>query len=208
MKTNKSLQSKRLNKDYSSLVQSSELYVKSLKHRNETSHFVVHDVINLNKNDNSVFLVVINGAEDTLYSNAKIIFKFVIDQAKRNYPFTAPTVTCVTPVYHPNINKQGHICLDILGNNWVAAQTFVSVVTSISSFLDSPNPDDPLFPEAANLYKKNRKDYNAKVKEFVDKYATDAEYLRIKNGGTLDAHKHIVNIVDHGYESDDSQDMY
>jgi len=215
MNTNKclnpkaSLKDKRLNKDYASLVQSSQVHFESLKNRKQQPiHYVVYDVINIKKDDNSSFLIVINGAEGTLYSGAKIIFKIVVDQAKRNYPFTAPSVTCVTPVYHPNIDKQGHICLDILGNNWVAAQTFVSIATSISSFLDEPNPDDPLFTEAANLYKKNRKEYSVKVKEFVDKYATDEEYIRIKNGGKLDAiQKHIGNAPDIPvYDSDNSQD--
>ena len=219
MNTNKclnpkaTLKDKRLNKDYSSLLASSQVYIGSLKNRKkEQIHHVVYDVINIKKDDNSSFLVVINGAENTLYSGAKVIFKITVDQTKRNYPFIAPSVTCVTPVYHPNIDKQGHICLDILGHNWAAAQTFTSIATSISSFLDEPNPDDPLFPEAANLYKKNREAYNAKVKEYIDKYATEEEYLRIKNGGAVNAiQKHIGNVVDDVVQSDyddDSDDMY
>mmetsp|Transcript_4456 Transcript_4456/g.8140 ORF Transcript_4456/g.8140 Transcript_4456/m.8140 type:complete len:161 (+) Transcript_4456:623-1105(+) len=31
------------------------------------------------------------------------------------YPFTPPSITFKTPVYHPNVDPQGRICLDLLG---------------------------------------------------------------------------------------------
>lgn len=217
MNTNKSLTSrstttnKRLNKDYQTLVTSSQVFAESSKNKNikksTNTHYVVHDVINTKKDDNSEFLVVINGASGTSYENAKVIFKVSIDKTKRNYPFVAPVVTCVTPIYHPNIDKHGHICLDILGKNWVAAQTFESIATSLSSFLDEPNPDDPLFTEAATMCKQNRKEYNVRVKTFVDKYATNAEYLRIKNGGKLEfVHNYIGSADSHNVIYGDSDE--
>ena len=45
------------------------------------------------------------------------------------------------------------------------------VLLSICSLLTDANPDDPLVPDIANLYKTNRKEHDAKAKEWTRKYA-------------------------------------
>jgi ubiquitin-protein ligase len=43
----------------------------------------------------------------------------------------------------------------------------------VISFLNEPNPEHGLNPEALNLYKINREVYNKKVKEWTQKYAIE-----------------------------------
>jgi ubiquitin-conjugating enzyme E2 D/E len=88
-----------------------------------------------------------------------------------DYPFRPPTVTFVTKIYHPNINANGGICLDILKDQWTPALSIGKVLLSISSLLTDANPRDPLVPEIARQYESNRELFNQTAREWTLRYA-------------------------------------
>lgn len=47
----------------------------------------------------------------------------------------------------------------------------VLVLLSICSMLTDPNPDDPLVPEIAHVYKTDRSRYESTAREWTRKYA-------------------------------------
>lgn len=64
-----------------------------------------------------------------------------------------PKVRFLTRIYHPNIDKLGRICLDILKDKWSPALQIRTVLLSIQALLSAPNPDDPLANDVADHWK-------------------------------------------------------
>jgi len=113
---------------------------------------------------------VIFGPSDSPYAGG--VFRLNI-RFPTDYPFKQPHVQFITKIYHPNINSAGGICLDILKNNWSPALTISKVLLSILSLLTDPNPNDPLVPEIASLYKTDKVSYEINARNWTLLYATD-----------------------------------
>jgi ubiquitin-conjugating enzyme E2 N len=84
---------------------------------------------------------------------------------------SAPKVRFLTKIYHPNVDKLGRICLDILKDKWSPALQIRTVLLSIQALLSAPNPDDPLDNTVAELWKTNEKEALRRAKEFTESFA-------------------------------------
>lgn len=86
--------------------------------------------------DITLWTATIDGPADTPY--AGLVFKLSMEFAA-NYPYSPPTVLFKTPIYHPNVDFSGRICLDILKDKWSAIYNIGTVLLSLQSLLGEPN---------------------------------------------------------------------
>ncbi|GLJ54643.1 hypothetical protein SUGI_1173960 [Cryptomeria japonica] len=112
----------------------------------------------------------IMGPAETPYSGGAFL---LLLHFPKDYPFKPPKLTFQTKVYHPNINLNGSVCLDILKEQWSPALTVSKVLLSVCCLLADPNPDDSLVPEIAHLYKSDRARYEDTARAWTHKYASN-----------------------------------
>ena len=72
-----------------------------------------------------------------------------------NYPHDAPKCKCETLVYHPNIDFEGHVCLNILRDDWRPVLGINAVMLGLIFLFIEPNPNDPLNHDAAEIMRSN-----------------------------------------------------
>ena len=114
----------------------------------------------------------IDGPVDTIWEGGTFRLAVIFPP---DYPFRAPNVKFITPMYHPNVSKQGGICLDLLIDKWLPSYHTASLLISIRSFLDDPNPEHGLNNDALEVYRKDKKKYEENVKAYITQYGVKKE---------------------------------
>ena len=92
------------------------------------------------------------GPDETAYEGGTFTMEMFLPA---DYPMAAPKVRFLTKIYHPNIDKLGRICLDVLKGKWSPALQMRTVLLSIQALLSAPNPDDPLDNNVAEHWTKD-----------------------------------------------------
>jgi len=111
---------------------------------------------------------IIMGPDETPYEGG--IFKLDINFTKE-YPLKPPQIRFKTKIFHPNINSSGGICIDILKDKCTPILSIRTILLSICSLLNDPNPKDPLVPHIAKLYTEKRQEFINEAKSWTTIYA-------------------------------------
>jgi len=129
------------------------------------------------------------------------VFKLTI-QIPVRYPFEPPQVSFVTPIYHPNIDSVGRICLDVLKmppkGAWKPSMNITTVLLSVQLLMNEPNPDDPLCVDIADEFRYKKEQFTATAKAWCEKHAKQNVQKVHKGGDASDQNQiqtHINNVV-------------
>ncbi|KAI3371435.1 hypothetical protein L3Q82_024031 [Scortum barcoo] len=121
------------------------------------------------------------------------------------YPFKSPSIGFMNKIFHPNIDEaSGTVCLDVINQTWTALYDLTNIFESfLPQLLAYPNPIDPLNGDAAAMYLHRPEDYKHKIKEYIQKYATEEALKEQEEGGGDSSSESSMS----DFSEDEAQDM-
>jgi ubiquitin-conjugating enzyme E2 M len=66
--------------------------------------------------------------DEGMYKGGRFHFTFAIPQS---FPHEAPKVKCTQKIYHPNIDLEGNVCLNILREDWKPVLNLQAVIVGL-----------------------------------------------------------------------------
>jgi len=124
---------------------------------------------------------VIQGPYDTVWEGGAFAIQLSFP---KSYPAKPPVCRFLTPVYHPNVYKDGLLCLNVLKEQWSSVMDIRAVLLSIQSMLDDPYDSSAANGEAACLHYGKREIYNEIVRKCCQDcwdHPSMAEFKDLKN---------------------------
>ncbi|CAL7947134.1 unnamed protein product [Xylocopa violacea] len=135
--------------------------------------------------DNDIYQweVLIIGPPDTLYEGG---FFTAHLQFPKEYPLRPPRMKFITEIWHPNIEKNGNVCISILhepgddkwgyekaSERWLPVHTVETILISVISMLADPNDESPANVDAAKEWRESYAEFKRKVARCVRKSQED-----------------------------------
>lgn len=122
----------------------------------------------------SMNLEVIITPDEGYYQQGKFRFSM---QLNHNFPIEPPRVKCLQKIFHPNIDLEGNICLNILREDWTPVLNLNSVLVGLLFLFLEPNATDPLNKESASVLMKDKNAFARLVRATMNGgYVGDVRY--------------------------------
>ncbi|GAM82676.1 hypothetical protein ANO11243_006580 [Dothideomycetidae sp. 11243] len=99
--------------------------------------------------------------DEGIYKSGRFDFTFAMSQ---NYPHEPPKVKCTQKIYHPNIDTDGNVCLNILREEWKPVLNLNAAIVGLQFLFLEPNASDPLNKEAAEDLSRDREGFKRNVR--------------------------------------------
>ena len=138
----------------------------------------------IDDNDFYNWSVVFTGPEDTIFEGG--YFKAILT-FPQDFPQNPPEMKFITEMWHPNIYKDGKVCISILHSpgvdqfneqekadeRWRPSLGVEQIIISVISMLTDPNCDSPANIDASIMFKNKPEEYKKKVRQLVLKSMDD-----------------------------------
>ncbi|KAK4645389.1 NEDD8-conjugating protein ubc12 [Podospora bellae-mahoneyi] len=111
--------------------------------------------------DNILSFILYIEPDEGMYKGGRFSFTFNITP---NFPHEPPKVQCREKIYHPNIDLEGKVCLNILREDWKPVLNLNAVIVGLQFLFLEPNASDPLNKEAAEDLRSNREGFKRNVR--------------------------------------------
>mmetsp|Transcript_6815 Transcript_6815/g.9942 ORF Transcript_6815/g.9942 Transcript_6815/m.9942 type:complete len:168 (-) Transcript_6815:774-1277(-) len=99
-----------------------------------------------------------------------------------NYPSQPPKMKFKSDIWHPNIYKDGKVCISILHppgkdefgyedahERWLPIYTVETILVNVITMLSAPNDESPANVDAAKEWRNARMQFQSRVKQCVEK---------------------------------------
>ena len=111
-------------------------------------------------------------ANEGYWSGHEYAFSFTIPDL---YPHDPPKVRCLDKIYHPNIDLEGNVCLNVLRKDWKPVLDINAVIYGLLVLFNEPNPNDPLNHAAAELMRDDPAQFERNVAKSLKGNTVDSE---------------------------------
>lgn len=85
-----------------------------------------------------------------IFKNKIINFDIFIPQ---EYPFASPKIKCKTKLFHPCIDNDGNVCLEMLRENWRCTYGIQNIIINLYTIFIDLECETPLNNEAYEMWK-------------------------------------------------------
>mmetsp|Transcript_35794 Transcript_35794/g.93662 ORF Transcript_35794/g.93662 Transcript_35794/m.93662 type:complete len:213 (+) Transcript_35794:160-798(+) len=124
--------------------------------------------IHVNEEDITDIQATITGPTGTPYEGGQFRLKIVLGDA---FPSNPPKGFFLTKIFHPNVAKNGAICVNTLKKDWKPTYGITHVLTVIKCLLIHPNPASALNEEAGKLLLEQYEDFAKRARMMAEIHA-------------------------------------
>eukprot|EP00286_Rhodomonas_abbreviata_P014778 CAMPEP_0181338338 /NCGR_PEP_ID=MMETSP1101-20121128/28582_1 /TAXON_ID=46948 /ORGANISM="Rhodomonas abbreviata, Strain Caron Lab Isolate" /LENGTH=216 /DNA_ID=CAMNT_0023449059 /DNA_START=56 /DNA_END=706 /DNA_ORIENTATION=+ len=81
-----------------------------------------------------------------------------------DFPSAPPKGFFITPIFHPNVAKNGEICVNTLKKDWKADCKLSHILMVVRCLLIEPNPESALNEEAGRMFMEDYESYSQRAR--------------------------------------------
>lgn len=110
--------------------------------------------------------------DEGIYREGHFNFELTFSES---YPIEPPQARCLNRIFHPNIDREGKICLNILREDWSPALDLQSIVIGLLFLFLEVSGKDPLNKQAASALNDDPAKFARLVRQTLAGYGHDGQ---------------------------------